>query len=413
MIRSPLHLATLKISVLMISVTFLSTPSLAMNLKLPVTPVVINAEAYGVTPDDGRDDAAVLQSILDNQSLERPLLIRLPAGKLDFYHRLTISRSDVTLEGAGENKTEIVSHLDRNEADSVINIEGGKGTRVAMLRADAGRQDLSLRVSIPALQKGDNLLLRQPNDAAFLRKIGATLWNRKYPYLRQAIVRVDGVSAERVSITAETGIKFAAAKTQVYLLQPVSHVILRNFSVRQVVPNADIAPLTFVYENSYPNYEIDEIALNWTTGVHLEHLRLLSAGSHPIAINNSYGVNIQHIFIDGAWNKGKKGNGYLRMERSYYGLVSDVTVLNIRHIAIQWSSAFNILEKIRANVDINFHGGYSHDNRVVAPHIVISPRHPWPPIYRTPGNAHWAPPDGPGNEVTKLNTTPPLGAAGL
>lgn len=406
----------LRPSLLLISATLLSMlqpPLFAAVLAPPATPVVIDAGTHGVTPDDGLDDAAALQSILDSQSPGRPLVIRLPAGKLDFQRGLSIGRSDVTLEGAGDDKTEIVSHLSREDADSVIAIAGGKGVRVAMLGADAGRQDLSLQLSgRPVLQKGDYLLLREPNDAAFLQQIGAIRWNREYPYLRQAMVRVDGVSQNRVSIAAATGVRFDAAQTQVYLLQPVRNVTLRSFGMRQLVPGADIAPLAQVYENSYPDYEVDEIALNWTAGVRLEQLRLLAAGSHPIAVNDSYGTHIRRVLIDGAWNKGKKGNGYLRLERSYYGLVSDVTVLNIRHIAIQWSSAFNLLEKIRANVDINFHGGYAHDNRVLAPHLVIPPGHPWPPVYRTPDDAHWAPPDGPGNEVTELNTSSPPGAAG-
>lgn len=387
----------------------LSVPSPTLY-KSVAQHLVIAAGMFGVTPDDGYDDALALQAILDRPSAGVPVVIRLPAGRLDFYHPVHIRDSNVTIEGAGRDQTRIVSHIRRSQGTSVIDITGRRGVRLAGLALDAAPHARSL-VLFPgrAVKVGDYLLLREANDTAFLRSLGATRWDRKYPYLRQAIVKVVGVERRKVTLAAQTGIHFDAARTEVFLVQPVRDVSLRGFSLRQVVPNARIAPLRFVYENRYPRYAVNEIGLDWTANVTLERLKLLAAGRHPIALNNSYGADIRHVFIDGAWNKGKKGNGYLRLARTYHSAVRDVTALNIRHIAIQWSSAYNLLENIRANVDINFHGGYAHDNRVRGVHIVIPPAHPWPPVYRTPDDAHWAPPDGGGNYVSGLNTTPPLG----
>lgn len=387
----------------------LSVPTPALY-KPEAQRLVIAARMFGVTPDDGHDDALALQAILDRPFAGQSVVIRLPTGRLDFYHPVQIRNNNVTIEGAGRDKTLIVSHINRQQGVAVISVEGQRGIRLAGLALDATPQTRSLLL-LPGhtLKAGDYLLLRQANDKAFLATLGATRWDRTYPYLRQAIVRVVGVSGRQVSLAAQTGVRFAAANTQVFLVRPVRNVTLRRFALQQQVPNAQIAPLRFVYENRYPRYAVNEIGLDWTAGVTLERLKLLAAGSHPIAVNNSYGATIRHVFIDGAWNKGKKGNGYLRLARTYHSTVRDVTALNIRHIAIQWSSAYNRLENIRANVDINFHGGYAHDNRVRGAHIVIPSAHPWPPVYRTPDDAHWAPPDGGGNEVSGLNTTPPLG----
>lgn len=104
------------------------------------------------------------------------------------------------------------------------------------------------------------------------------------------------------------------------------------------------------------------------------------------------------------------GSGYLRIARSYRGLVSGCDVRNIRHIALQWSSAFNRLENISTGVDVNFHGGYSHHNVASNIRTQVPPQHHWGQVFRTPGNAGWAPPDGPGNEFTAQSSTGPRAA---
>jgi glycosyltransferase Alg8 len=116
--------------------------------------------------------------------------------------------------------------------------------------------------------------------------------------------------------------------------------------------------------------------------------------------------------LDGAWNKGDGGSGYLRIARSYHGTVEGCEVRGIRHIALQWSSAYNHIRDIDSQVDVNFHGGYTHHNDVDDVRFAIPAAHPWPAIYTTPGDAHWAPPDGPGNRVSgRAARTVPAGRA--
>lgn len=374
--------------------------------------LVIYAQKYGVTPNDGHDDALALQSILDWPTDGRQMIIHLPPGRLQFDQPVYIRNSKVTIEGAGDKRTLIISHIKRSQGKAVINIDGKRGDRLAGLAANARPGTLSIHLK-PAHKKihpGDYLLLREPNTKRFLKQLGALRWDRKYPFIKQAIVRVKSVHGNTMHIVAKTGIHFGTALTQVFLLDPLENVTLKQFAVRQIVPHGHINNLSQVYQNRFPRYKVNEIGLNWTVGTKLRKLVLLDAGSHPLAINDSYGVRVNHLFADGAWNKGKGGNGYIRLERCYRGVLKHITALNLRHIAIQWSSAYNRLEHIKANVDINFHGGYAHDNHVQKAHIVIPPGHHWPPVYRTPDNAHWAPPDGSDNTVTGLNTRPPLDA---
>ena len=92
--------------------------------------------------------------------------------------------------------------------------------------------------------------------------------------------------------------------------------------------------------------------------------------------------------------------GYVRFARSYESSLERSRVRGIRHVTFQWSAAGNRIERSRIEVDVNFHGGFSRDNEVVA--SVVAPRagHPWPAIVHTPNDARWAPPDGPGNRAT-------------
>jgi glycosyltransferase Alg8 len=258
--------------------------------------------------------------------------------------------------------------------------------------------------------------LKEPNDEDFLRKLGSRKWDRKYPYLRQALVVVAGSEGGVVRLAAPTGVDFDAARTEVLQVQPVRGVRLADFGLEQRVDGRDIASVRHVYENVLPDFAVDAISLLWTQGAAIERVTVRNAGRHPVAIEQSHGFVLRDCVLDGAWNKGDGGSGYLRIARSYRGLVEGCEVRNIRHIALQWSSAFNTLRDLASEVDVNFHGGFSHDNTVQGVRFAIPKEHRWGPIYTTPDDAHWAPPDGPNNVVLSAgaptaNTAPAVRVA--
>jgi mannuronan synthase len=372
-------------------------------LKLPIAqlfaaeaPPAIEASAHGVRPDDGQDDAAALQALVDAQP-PGPVTIRLPAGQLDFAQPLVIRRDDVTLVGAGPDRTRIVSSI-RSPQEAVIRVEGHQGKRVGYLADALGENDTALRIAGKApFEAGSLVWLKEPNDDGFLQRLGSEQWHREYPYLRQALVQVAARDGDRMRLAAPTGVSFDAQRTEVWSVQPVRHVRLASFSIEQRVPGHQIAEVRHRYDNVFPDYDVDAISLMWTQDSAVEHVTVRNAGRHPISIEQSHGFLVRDCLLDGAWNKGDKGSGYLRIARSYRGTVEHCTVRNIRHIALQWSSAFNTLRDIDSEVDVNFHGGYSHHNTVQGVRFAIPPEHHWGPVFITPHNARWAPPDGPGN----------------
>lgn len=369
------------------------------------------ATAAGVHADDGRDDAAALQALLD-AAKPGPLHVRLPPGQLDFEQPVVIRRDDVTISGAGAERTRVVSRL-RHPQVAVFRVEGEPGPRIGSLARAAGEQDVQLHFSgrqPPAA--GGLLWLRQPNDDALFRALGSEQWRREFPYLRQTLVQVTTVADGVARLAAPSGVAFDAGTTQVMQVRPVRNVRLADFTIEQRAGDRAIASAAHRYENLAPEHAVDAISLMWTQDAVIERVAILAAGRHPLNIEQSHGFAVRDCVVDGAWNKGEGGNGYLRIARSHRGTVEGCTVRNIRHIALQWSASHNQLRDIDSAVDVNFHGGYAHHNRVDAVRFAVPPQHPWPAVYVTPRDARWAPPDGPGNLVSGREASTALAARG-
>lgn len=358
---------------------------------------LIMAEAYGVLPDDGRDDGAALQDLIDSLAPGR-YIIRLPAGTLDFYSPITIAKDDLIIQGSAT--TNIVSHLFTKDR-SVFTIRGRLAKHKR--RLEQGLGPLETTFAAPRggeYEAGDLLLLKAANDKEFLEVLGSKKWDREFPYLRYAIVRVKGVSRGQITLDAPSGVVFPRAKTTLQKIFPVKNVILQNFGIEQLVAEGSrSADVRFVYENAFPERMVNGVSLRWALDCGLTKLTIKNAGKHPVLLDNVYGIQLGGLLVDGAWNKGKGGNGYIRFARSFHCVFQKSTVRGIRHIALQWSSAYNRISDLRTEVDINFHGGYSHDNRVQGILFALPTRHPWPKVYRTPNDAVWAPPDGANNVV--------------
>ena len=362
-------------------------------------PSVIDVRSRGVRADDGEDDSAALQAVLDDAAGRGPVTVQLPPGQLDFMYPLVIRSDDVTLRGAGAQRTRIVSHL-RSPAPAVIEVLGARGHTVGRLAQPLAADASILQIDRAArIAPGDMLLVRQPNDDDLFRRLGSVNWRREQPFLRQAMLRVTQVEGARVSVEAPPGIDFDAGAAQVLITRPVQRVRLAAFSVEQLAGAHRIEEVAHRYENVLPEFAVDAIALDWTADAVVEQVNVTHAGRHPIAFEYSYGFALRDCVLDGAWNKGDGGSGYLRIARSFHGSVEGCRVRGIRHIALQWSSAFNRLSGIDSEVDLNFHGGYSHHNIAQDMRFAIPPQHPWPQVFITPPDARWAPPDGPGNQL--------------
>ncbi len=351
--------------------------------------------SYGVVPDDGADDSEGLQRLISEHRGEAEIKILLPSGKLVFEKSLVIDRDNVQI--VGKENTLIESKI-KGKGEAVIYVRGSKGQRVGYLLEPAtkGSREVSLSGYIPS--NTQFIWIGAPNDADFLKSIGSKVWKKDKPFVRQGIYKVLNVDGSKVVLSDELEIDYPAG-AEVYIIEPVSNFFLENVRITQIVPGAQAEQVRFLYENTYPEYAVDTLHLKWVVDSLIRGLRVEMSGRHPLYLEESYGITVENLEVFGSWNKGKGGNGYVTFSKTHKSTIQGCRIEGIRHFVFQWASSRNLVTNCTFRVDINFHGGFTRFNTVRDSVIDLPPEHRWSPIERTPQDAHWAPPDGEGNEV--------------
>jgi len=369
-------------------------------LKLPTFDLLAsemqskNEILFSGVVNDSKDDAFALNKLIKN--VPDDSVIRLPRGRLDIYEPILISRSNITIIGDG---TLLISHL-HNKEEAVINIFGKKGYSVGVTQSgtyNSIKLDVKLKRSVKQKQL---LLLEQANDEAFVYDtLGSKKWYKKYPILRSEIIEAARYEEGQIVMQFVSKSQIEA-NAKIYEIFPVSNVALKDISIDSIF---DTQKYKHVYENVDENLKIDGIKMQYASYIDLENISIKNSGSNPLVFERTYNCYANNIFIDGAMNKGKEGSGYLRFNKSFHNYLSNIHVKNIRHIVFQWSSAYNTIDGLYSEADVNFHGGASHDNRVqnASFHVDLS-KHKWGKVYITPKDAKWAPPDFDTNTVEEI-----------
>ncbi|MER6411716.1 RICIN domain-containing protein [Streptomyces humidus] len=116
------------------------------------------------------------------------------------------------------------------------------------------------------------------------------------------------------------------------------------------------------YGNMAPEYAMHGIVFKWAANSWVRGLRATMTGSHPVVTENARNLQIERNSFDGAWNKGKGGNGYLRGSRVWDSLWAYNLSRNLRHFTFQWSASGNVAFRNDLDSDLNLHGGWEHHN---------------------------------------------------
>jgi len=318
--------------------------------------------------------------------------IFLPKGELHIYQPILITRSNITINGKG---TTIISHL-KSDSNAVIMITGKKGAMESFTQTKSKLWNVPFLdvEKAGAIQNGTMLLIEQDNDKDFIYNIlGSTHWYEKYPRLRSEIVKVLDKKGDFLYLQYNVKSKMGKG-SKVYKLKMIHNINLKNITIdnSKKVTNQK-------YINSDKDSFVDGIKFYYVYDSNIKNIKIYNSGSNPLVFERCYHIIGNNIKIDKAQNKGKGGNGYLRFNKSFHIHLENVEVKKIRHIAFQWASAYNSIKHLYTEVDINFHGGATHDNEIVDVKFNISTFHRWGKIYRTPKNASWAPPDLENNRV--------------
>ncbi len=360
-------------------------------LKFPSLDLIIysmeskNNIIFQSTANDSKDDSKQLNILIKNAPAGSVIL--LPSGILDIFEPIIIHRNNISIVG---NNTTFLSHL-QNREKAIINIQGERKNSIGKTLTSLNNNikiDVKLKKEISIK---DLLLIEMPNDKNFVHNIlGSKKWYKKYPILRSEIIEVANIENKQIlmQFISKSPIKKGAI---IYKIEPISNVSIKNITIDSIFKSDK-------YKHKYVNIDkslsIDGIFIKYASYISLENITILNSGSNPLVFERAYNCNADHLMIDGAINKGKKGNGYLRFNKSFHISLSNINVKNIRHIAFQWSSAYNTIDGLYSEVDINFHGGASHNNTIKNVEFNVNKQmHKWGEIYYTPENAKWAPPD--------------------
>lgn len=163
------------------------------------------------------------------------------------------------------------------------------------------------------------------------------------------------------------------------LVDPVVGVGLENFQLSQEVPGLDSDLARHDYGNMSPADEMNGIVLKWAVDCWVRGIGTHMTGSHPIVTEEAKNIEIVGVTLDGAWNKGKGGNGYLRGSRVWDSLYAGNVSRSLRHFTFQWSASGNVVIGNDFDSDLNLHGGWERRNLFERNTVRV-------PFEHTPGN---------------------------
>jgi hypothetical protein len=198
-------------------------------------------------------------------------------------------------------------------------------------------------------------------------------------HMRQQIFTVTAVDATNRTVTLDKPLEYdvpvdstsdgsPAIDGAVYaskvspIVDPVVGVGFENLSFTQDMPGLNRLDAVHNYGNMAPDAEMHGIVFKWAADSWVRGVHTEMTGSHPIVTEEAYHLQIVDNELDGAWNKGKGGNGYFRGSRVWDSLYAGNTSRNLRHFTFQWSASGNVVIGNDFDSDLNLHGGWERNN---------------------------------------------------
>ena len=334
-------------------------------------------------------------------------VIRLAAGTYVFDAPLEITRSNVSIEGAGRDATTIVS-TSANAGNptiqigpSIYNAELGDG--IALTRdAPAGARTMRLETG-HGIEAGDRIWIERENTDAFFAEIGDTQWQKDKP-LRTFLVEVVRVGGNSIELKEALPFDFAWAETTVHRIGLLDDVSVSGLSLRNTYGESD--PSSFENTMEAEDRSI-ALSVSGTDGLALRDIEIVDPGSHGLGLAKTINAEVDDLVVHGAHTKGAGGTGYGGWLRDvYHSDFSDLVLEDTRHAVLfssHNSATDNWIHVTSTNRDINFHGGRDQDNVVVVDSQVrddAEQAYLGSTLFINSGESYGAPTDPEANTVT-------------
>ncbi|CAH0528813.1 hypothetical protein VHP8226_02840 [Vibrio hippocampi] len=284
--------------------------------------------------------------------------------------------------------------------------------------------------------QGDLIYVGAASDEAFLDKGEVPQSRRnashiKTGHMRTQIFKVASVNSSNNTVTLDKPLEFdvplnneSGYNSRVMPVKAIENFGLQDFYLtmdtkgshceaynRNRVSDSNPNGVLYRYENVCAQDAIHGIILKWVYNGWVDNVQVDMIGSHPIVTEFAKNITISNNQVDGSWNKGAGGNGYIRGSKLYNSWIHHNDIRNIRHLALQWSATGNIVENNTLNVDMNLHGGWERNNLIRSNRIEVPFEHrswsngapesgaTWQPIWVGSGDhaSKWSGPTGPNN----------------
>ncbi|MEV6520896.1 cellulose-binding domain-containing protein [Longispora sp. NPDC051575] len=235
--------------------------------------------------------------------------------------------------------------------------------------------------SLAALVPGGLVNIRAANSTKFYEQQQALPTDRPLQnlHMRQQLFTIAAVDATGRTLTLDKPLEYDVPVTSVSdgsapiegatyeskaapIVDPVLGVGFENLTMTQEEPGLSRADAVHNYGNMAPAGEMHGIVFKWAANSWVRGVRAEMTGSHPIVTEEARNLQIVDNSLDGAWNKGKGGNGYFRGSRVWDSLYAGNTSRNLRHFTFQWSASGNVVIGNDFDSDLNLHGGWERNN---------------------------------------------------
>ncbi len=310
-------------------------------------------------------------------------VVRLGAGEFQISQTLFIHRSDITLQGAGSDKTTLVSLIDDSNASATLTIESEElRVKAADITTTGAAGATTLKLSSTAgLSVGSVIYISELNDDAFMAATGNTgltlpddyATNPQLYALREQITKITAINGNTITLAEPLPYTFEAGKATVAVDTPLSNVHVQDFQIVTTFP--DVNPTDFVNRrdawNSIPTVQFDTVTESTISDVAVHN-----PGSHAFRFQRVYDISGDHLFAEGAQNTGEDGNGYaFYFTEAFANTFTHLSDQDMRHSVLFSSFSaehYNNIQVDSTNRDINFHGSPDSNNTVIVDSMIAA-----------------------------------------
>ncbi|MFC8540955.1 RICIN domain-containing protein [Streptomyces sp. NPDC057244] len=262
---------------------------------------------------------------------------------------------------------------------SGVRLRGATGDSAYSAREGGQVVHLASNADTTRFRIGGHLWVGAANSRSFYERQGATDTSQYEDlHMRQQVFRISAVNAVDRTVTLDKPLEFdlpvdstsdgsapigsTAYVSKVTPLKMVVGVGFENFSFTQEVPGLAPEQARNNYGNLAPAAALHGLVFKWAADSWARNVNSEMTGSHPIVTEVAKNLQFEKNRLDGAWNKGKGGNGYFRGSRVWDSLYADNTTRHLRHFTLQWSSSGNVVHGNDFDSDLNLHGGWERRN---------------------------------------------------